>query len=236
MQYIIASTFGRCGKTTITHFVLGKLAGARIIEVESGGEESDGKVLIRTDGNESARQEVLGQYIEAARANGITVFDVGDRDAMAVLRLLNTAAGSLFKATPPALVVPIVDDRDCALRLQLMDREIGPLKSAARKCFIVKNLAKGTGPALDAAATWVDAHGYTVCKTALPRAELLDNTINTARNADLKALAETDLLAALGEKEVDTMDAARLGLFMMEAQIILPSIQALRAELQEFQP
>lgn len=236
MPYIVASTFGRCGKTTITHFVLGKLPGARIIEVESGGEESDGKVLIRTDANESARQEVLGQYIEAARAKGITVFDVGDRDAMAVLRLLNTAARSLFKTTPPVLVVPIVDDRDCAVRLELMDREIGPLKSAARKCFVVKNLAKGTGPALDAAATWAAAHGYTVCKTALPRAELLDNTVNTARNADLEELAETDLLVAIGEKKIDTMDAAQLGLFVMEAQVILPSIQALRAELQEFKP
>ncbi len=235
MQYIVASTFGRCGKTTITHFVLGRLPGARIVEIESGGEEADGKVLIKTDGNKSARQEVLGQYIEAVRAKGLTVFDVGDRDAMAVLRLLNTAAGSLFKATPPVLVVPIVDDRDCALRLQLMDREIGPLKAAARTCFVVKNLAKGTGPALDAAAAWAAVHGYTVCKTVLPHAELLDNTINTARNADLEALAETDLLAALGEnKKVDTMDAARLGLFVMEAQVILPDIHALRAELQEF--
>ena len=235
MQYIIASTFGRCGKTTLSHFVLGKLPGARIVEVESGGEEAEGKVLIRTDSNDSARQEVLGRYIEAVRAKGITVFDVGDRDAMAVLRLLNTAAGSLFKSSPPVLVVPIVDDRDCAVRLELMDREIGPLKAAAKKCFVVKNLAKGTGPALDAAAAWAAAHGYTVCKTALPRAELLDNTINTARNTDLESLAETDLLAALSEKKkVDKMDAARLGLFVMEAQVILPAINALRAELQEF--
>lgn len=235
MQYIVASTFGRCGKTTLAHFVLGKLPAARIVEIESGGEEAEGKVLIRTDSNESARQEVLGQYIEAVRAKGITIFDVGDRDAMAVLRLLNTAAGSLFKATPPVLVVPVVDDRDCAVRLELMDREIGPLKTAARKCFVVKNLAKGHGPALDAAATWAAGHGYTVCKTALPRAELLDNTINTGRNTDLEALAATDLLAALSErKKVDTMDAARLGLFVMEAQVILPAINALRAELQEF--
>ena len=234
MQYIVASTFGRCGKTTLSHFVLGKLPGARIVEVESGGEEADGKVLIKTDANESARQEVLGQYIEAVRAKGLTVFDVGDRDAMAVLRLLNTAAGSLFKATPPVLVVPIVDDRDCALRLQLMDREIGPLKTAARKCFVVKNLSKGTGPALDAAATWAAANGYTVCKTALPHAELLDNTINTARNTDLEALAATDLLGSLAEKKkVDAMEAARLGLFVMEAQVILPAISALRQELQE---
>lgn len=235
MQYIVASTFGRCGKTTLTHFVLGKLPGARIVEVESGGEESEGKVLIRTDSNDSARQEVLGQYIEAVRAKGLTVFDVGDRDAMAVLRLLNTAAGSLFKSTPPVLVVPIVDDRDCALRFQLMDREIGPLKAAARKCFVVKNLSKGTGPALDAAATWASANGYTVCKTALPHADLLDNTINTGRNTDLEALAATDLLGQLAEKKkVDTMEAARLGLFVMEAQVILPAIEALRAELQEF--
>ena len=235
MQYIVASTFWRCGKTTLAHFVLGKLPNTRIVEVESGGEEADGKVLIRTDANDSARQEVLGRYIEAVRAKGVTVFDVGDRDAMAVLRLLNTAAASLFKSSPPILVVPIVDDRDCAVRLELMDREIGPLKAAARKCFVVKNLSKGTGPALDAAATWAAAHGYTVCKTALPHAELLDNTINTGRNTDLEALAETDLLAALAEKKkVDTMDAARLGLFVMEAQVILPAINALRAELQEF--
>ena len=234
MQYIVASTFGRCGKTTLSHFVLGKLPGARIVEVESGGEEAEGKVLIKTDANESARQEVLGQYIEAVRAKGLTVFDVGDRDAMAVLRLLNTAAGSLFKATPPVLVVPIVDDRDCALRFQIMDREIGPLKAAARKCFVVKNLSKGTGPALDAAATWASANGYTVCKTALPHAELLDNTINTARNTDLEALAATDLLGQLAEKKkVDAMEAARLGLFVMEAQVILPAIEALRQELQE---
>ncbi|MDA8349116.1 MAG: hypothetical protein M0038_10010 [Pseudomonadota bacterium] len=234
MQYIVASTFGRCGKTTLSHFVLGKLPGARIVEVESGGEEAEGKVLIKTDANESARQEVLGQYIEAVRAKGLTVFDVGDRDAMAVLRLLNTAAGSLFKSTPPVLVVPIVDDRDCALRFQIMDREIGPLKAAARKCFVVKNLSKGTGPALDAAATWASANGYTVCKTALPHAELLDNTINTARNTDLEALAATDLLGQLAEKKkVDAMEAARLGLFVMEAQVILPAIEALRQELQE---
>lgn len=51
MQYIVTSTFGRCGKTTLSHFVLGKLRGARIVEIESGGQETEGKVLIRTAAN-----------------------------------------------------------------------------------------------------------------------------------------------------------------------------------------
>ena len=235
MQYIVVSTFGRCGKSTISAFVLGKLPGARVVEIESGDQETEGKVLIRTDANEAARQEVLSAYLAAALDNGTTaVFDVGDRDAMNVLRLLNTAAGTLFKATPPVLVVPIVDDRDCALRLELMNREIGPLKAAAKRCFVVRNLARGNGPALEAAAAWAAQNGYTVCKTALPHAELLDNTINVTRDTDLEKMASTDLLAALaGKKGVDTMAAARLGLFVMEAQIILPQIAALRAELQE---
>jgi hypothetical protein len=234
MQYIVASTFGRCGKSTLSAFVLGGLPGARVIEIESGGQETEGKVLIRTDANDAARQEVLSAYLAAALDKATTtVFDVGDRDAMNVLRLLNTAAGTLFKATPPILVVPIVDDRDCALRLELMDREISPLKSAAKKCFVVKNLARGSGPALEAAAAWAAGNGYTVCKTTLPHADLLDNTVNVTRDTDLEKMAGTDLLTALsGKKGVDTMAAARLGLFVMEAQVILPQIAALRAELQ----
>jgi hypothetical protein len=234
MQYIVASTFGRCGKTTLSTFVLGKLPGARVIDIESGGQETEGKVLIRTDANDAARQEVLSAYLAAALDKATTtVFDVGDRDAMNVLRLLNTAAGTLFKTAPPILVVPIVDDRDCALRLELMDREISPLRSSAKKCFVVKNLARGSGPALEAAAAWATGHGYTVCRTALPHAELLDNTINVTRDTDLEKMAGTDLLAALAtKKDVDTMAAARLGLFVMEAQLILPQIAALRAELQ----
>ncbi len=236
MQYIVASTFGRCGKTTLSHFVLGRLPGARIVEVESGGEEADGKVLIKTDANAKAREEVLAQYLRAALDKSApTVFDVGDRDAMNVLRLLNTAANTIFKSAPPVLVVPLVDDRDCALRLELMDRDIGELKSAARKCLVVKNLARGNGPALEAAATWAAEHGYTVCKTALPHADLLDNTINVSRDADLERMAGTDLLGSLSKrKDVDTMAAARLGIFVMEAQVILPQISALRQELLEF--
>ena len=235
MQYIITSTFGRCGKTTLAHFVLGRLPSARLIEVESGGEDADGKVLIRTDSNAQARELVLAEYLRAALDKSApTVIDVGDRDAMNVLRLLNTAAGTIFKAAPPVLVVPLVDDRDCALRLELMDRELGPLKAAAKRCFVVRNLARGNGPALEAAATWAAAHRYTVCKTALPHAELLDNTINTSRDADLEKIAGTDLLAALADKKkVDALEAARLGLFVMEAQVILPALQALRAELTE---
>ncbi len=235
MQYIVTSTFGRCGKTTLAHFVLGRLPGARLIEVESGGEEVDGKVLIRTDANTQARELVLAEYLSAALDKSApTVFDVGDRDAMNVLRLLNTAASTLFRSAPPVLVVPIVDDRDCALRLELMDQEIEPLKAAAKRCFVVRNLARGNGPALEAAAAWAATHGYTVCNTALPHAELLDNTINTSRDADLEKMAGTDLLAALADKKkVDALAAARVGLFVMEAQVILPSIQALRAELME---
>lgn len=236
MQYIVASTFGRCGKTTLSHFVLGRLPGARIVEVESGGQETEGKVLIKTDANAKAREEVLAQYLRAALDKSTpTVFDVGDRDAMNVLRLLNTAANTIFKAAPPVVVVPLVDDRDCALRLELMDRDIGELKSAARKCLVVKNLARGSGPALDAAATWAAEHGYTVCKTALPHADLLDNTINVSRDADLEKMAGTDLLGSLAKrKDVDTREAARLGIFVMEAQVILPQISALRQELLEF--
>lgn len=231
--YIVVSTFGRAGKTTLAKFVLGRLPGARILEIESGGQEAEGKVLIRTDGNERSRTEVLAQYLSSALdPSRPTVWDVGDRDAMPVLRLLNTAASALFSAAPPVLIVPIVDDMDCATRLAVMDAELGPVKAVAKRLFVVKNLARGNGPALETAAKWAEEHGYTVCRTALPHADLLDNTHNTTMDTDLERIAATDLLKALvGKQDVDAMEAAKLGLWIMEAKVILPQIQALRAEL-----
>lgn len=228
--FFVVSTFGRVGKTTLSRFVLGRLPKAQVIEVESGLKDAPaGSVLIKTDSNSNAQVEILEQVIKSARrVDGPTIFDVGDRDAMNLIRQLNLVA-SLFNDIPAVLVVPVVNDRDCATRFELMDAELEPLKKVVQRKIVVRNLSRGDGAILDGVVNWAAARGYEIAKNSLPLSSLLDNTKNTEFN--IQGIAATDLISRIKSHNADAGDVARLGVMVAEANRITANIRGLIEEL-----
>ena len=244
MIYFVLSSDGNVGKTTLARFALKPLLpAARLVEVEQVGVDDPNaqRTLVIRDAADSGRPALTAVLLASLPGN--LIVDVGASLCDAVIDLLADARARLLE-TPLTIVTPVVlssaDNRKALAHLAKIAGALDALELGKLRRLLIANRVTHSEASIAAfkeLARWAQEHGFTLCQTLVPDANVF------ARGAtdgyDLKQLAATDTskLEQAAAKYLDAGDFAKLTetgarlTAILEAQRLAPLLERLAREI-----